>query len=114
VVRPCSAEVLGVGVLGYDFKIPKILLKIRGRKKWSGHGQTDRTADYGPGKITDRMEIFDANILRELVIEENSIAIQQSQHCNTSQYMYVTKCLLRSSNTCEYETCKVKVRNCVH
>ena len=36
--------------LGYDFKRQRILKKISWQKKWSGHGRTGRTADYGPAE----------------------------------------------------------------
>jgi len=36
------------GGLGYDFKRQRILKYIFVAEKWSGHGQTSRTADYSP------------------------------------------------------------------
>jgi len=36
---------------GYDFKRQTIVKKMW-QKKWSGHGQTSRTADYGPGNAS--------------------------------------------------------------
>ena len=33
--------------MGYDFKRQIILFKNSWQKKWSGHGRTGRTADYG-------------------------------------------------------------------
>ena len=62
------------------------------------------------------MEIFDANVLIQLVIEVK-------EHCNVSRANIgllvheaeVTECLFQIFNTkCKLETCKVKLQNCVH
>ena len=44
---------LSYGGLGYDFKRQKILRKkFSWQIKWSDHGRTGRTADYGPGLMS--------------------------------------------------------------
>jgi len=60
-------------------------------------------------KIVDRMEIFDANVLIQLVIEKNSI-VMSTEPTLVCWYMYVTQCLFQSSNTkCKLDTCLIEM-----
>ena len=63
-------------------------------------------------KNTDRMEIFDANVLIQLIADEKIVAVS----AETTRPLHVChKMSIASSNTkCKLVTSKVKVHNCVH